>query len=238
MPEVGLSLVPRSHCSSAFADQTWAVVVARTGHTAKSRLAPALQPERRATLALAMLESILAACRAAGLGGTVAVVDSAEGVRRALAAGARAIREPGSGMNAAVALGVHEARARGAEAVLVLPGDVPLVTPNDLRSLVALLRHEQRAVAVATDEAGDGTNALGLRPPDVMAPAFGESSAWRHLAAGRRSGARVARLALPSLLLDVDTPEDLQRLRHAGWGAPRSPVARPASPPGRALPHP
>lgn len=214
------------------------MVVARTGPSAKSRLAPALLPHQRAALALAMLDAVLAACRAAGLGGTVAVVDTAGGVRRALAAGARAVSEPGGGMNAAVALGVQAAREQGAEAVVVLPGDVPLVAPDDLRALVEVLRPEPRVVAVATDAVGDGTNALALRPPDLIAPAFGAASAWRHLAAGRLAGAGVACLALPSLRLDVDTPEDLQRLWRAGWGTAMGPVSRsvppPELPPGRA----
>src|SRR5437588_12250568 len=53
----------------------WAVVVARAGSSAKSRLASALTHPQRQQLALAMLPDVLEACTASGLQGAVRVVD-------------------------------------------------------------------------------------------------------------------------------------------------------------------
>ena len=68
-------------------------------------------------------------------------------------------------------------------------------------------------LGVAPDRVGQGTNALALRPPDVIAPEFGPRSARRHLALARRAGVAACLVRLPTLAFDVDTPDDLARLR-------------------------
>jgi 2-phospho-L-lactate guanylyltransferase len=191
---------------------TWAVVVARADATAKTRLAPVLGPAERAALARAMLSDVLAACAGAGLAGTAAVVSAADGPPPA-PVGVLVVPDPGGGMNAAVRAGVLAAADAGAEAVLVLPGDVPLARPGDLRAVVAAADGLRRALVVVPDHAGTGTNALLLRPPDLVTTAFGAGSAVRHLAAGAAAGAAVRRLPVPSLANDVDTPSDLAALR-------------------------
>lgn len=219
-----------------------AVVVARTGPTAKSRLAPVLSADERAALALAMLEDVLAAC--AGLPRTdqgpttndqrhppgapssvlgpsssvsglvrIVVVDTLAGRAVAERAGFLALTDPGDGLNAAVEAGLAAAERAGADAALVLPGDVPLIRSDDLQALLAAAGDASRAVIVATDHAGTGTNALLLRPPRLVAPSFGIGSAARHLAAGRTAEAFVLRMDHPALGLDIDTPENLAELR-------------------------
>ncbi len=203
----------------------WAVVVARTGPTAKSRLAAVLGPSERAALALAMLADVLAACAAAPLAGTVVITDTRAGRDLAATRGARALADPGDGMNAAATAGLRAAAAAGAEAALILPGDVPLVRPDDLRAVVAA-GAAGPAVVVATDRAGTGTNGLLLRPPRVVAPTFGPGSAERHLAAGRRAGARPVRMLRPHLAADVDSPADLEALRLSAAGVTARALAR------------
>jgi 2-phospho-L-lactate guanylyltransferase len=194
----------------------WAVVVARTGPTAKSRLGPVLDSGQRIGLARAMLADVVAACRRAQLRGPV-VVTEAEATRRRLAGeGLPAAADDGTDMNLAVRTGIAAARAAGAGAVVVLPGDVPLVSPADLQRLAACATRDPReapVVGVATDQVGQGTNALALRPPDVIAPGFGPRSARRHLALARRAGVAACLVRLPTLAFDVDTPDDLARLR-------------------------
>jgi 2-phospho-L-lactate guanylyltransferase len=197
-------------------DGAWAVVVARTGPTAKSRLSTVLCPEERAALALAMLADVLAACAGAGLPGTVAVVDTDAGARVVGAAGAHALPDPGAGMNAAVAAGVRFAQARGAGAALVLPGDLPLVRPDDLRAVLAAATATP-ALVLVPDRAGRGTNALLLRPPHLVAPSFGPDSAARHADASARAGVHAVRLPL-ARFADVDIPPDLEWARRAGPG--------------------
>jgi 2-phospho-L-lactate guanylyltransferase len=79
-----------------------------------------------------------------------------------------------------------------------------------------------RNVVIVPDRHGQGTNALLLTPPDVMEPAFGEGSFARHAARARAAGAAVRVADLPSLALDVDTPEDLAALLAGRADAPRT----------------
>ena len=196
---------------------TWAVVVARTGPSAKSRLAALLTPEQRAGLALAMLDDLLTACGGAGLDGVVAVVDSPAGRALARERGALVEADGGADMNAAVLAGLGRATAGGAGAAIVLPGDLPCARAEDLAALAASPA-AGRSVAIATDHAGTGTNALLLRPPDAIGPSFGVGSAARHRALAAAAGAAVLTVERDRLARDVDTVEDLAALARLGVG--------------------
>jgi 2-phospho-L-lactate/phosphoenolpyruvate guanylyltransferase len=200
----------------ASAASAWAVVVARVGVRAKSRLAGALDPLQRTELALAMLSDVLDVCRRSGLAGTVAVVDAPAARTVAEARGALVISDSGAGdMNAAVEAGVQSALKRGARTVIVVPGDVPVLSSADLQALLNAAGDAPRAVVVGASRDGQGTNALLLRPPDVIAPGFGPPSVGRHVLAGRAAGARSVVRSHLGLALDIDTPNDLAALAAA-----------------------
>src|SRR5207245_175969 len=94
----------------------------------------------------------------------------------------------------------------------ILPTDLPFLSEEAIRRLVGASETEP-AVVIAPDWHEDGTNALFVRPPQVIAYAFGEHSFQRHVASARAVGAQVHICRLPELALDVDTPEDLERYR-------------------------
>jgi 2-phospho-L-lactate/phosphoenolpyruvate guanylyltransferase len=122
------------------------------------------------------------------------------------------------GQSAAVALGVSRALADGFARVLCIPGDCPALDPSELDALLAaadarassLVRSE---VVIVPDRHGTGTNGLLLTPPDAIEPAFGPGSCERHRALALAAGARCQIERPASLLLDVDTGEDLAALR-------------------------
>ena len=202
-------------------DRVWAVVVARVGDGAKSRLSPVLEPEERTWLARAMLADVLGVCLDSRdvLDGTLAVVDQkARDVAARFAT--TLLDDPSRGdMNAAVRAGVGTAQARGATSVLVLPGDIPSISVADVRHIVGVAGMAPRAVVVAASRDGQGTNALLLRPPHVIAPSFGPPSVRRHLEAGYAAGARTRLIENLGLARDVDTPPDLASLLDARVGA-------------------
>jgi 2-phospho-L-lactate guanylyltransferase len=204
------------------ASSVWAVIVARVGNGTKSRLAGALSATQRRELALAMLADVVEVCVGAGslLAGTLAVVDLADARLVVERGGAIAVTDPGPGdMNAAVLAGLRAARHQGATTAVVLPGDVPLISIADLEALLEAAGAAPRAVVVGASRDGDGTNALLLRPPDVIPPGFGPPSVQRHVQAGRAAGARTRVRPDLQLGLDVDTPEDLAFLRSGRPGA-------------------
>jgi 2-phospho-L-lactate guanylyltransferase len=58
-----------------------------------------------------------------------------------------------------------------------------------------------------TDRHGTGTNALALRPPDIIDFAFGPGSRHAHQTAAEAVGATYVEVDGP-LTVDLDTPDD------------------------------
>lgn len=185
------------------------VVAVQDAGRAKSRLGAHLDPSQRRSLVQAMLDDLLTAVRGAHVG-RIVVISPVNGYD-AVAHGhdADVLRDPGTGYLPAVMLGLAHVAEHAA--ALVLPGDLPQARSEDVARLLEALRTAAVVLAPSVD---GGTCALGLRPPGMMAPAFGPESASRHREAALAAGLTLLELRLPSLNRDVDTIEDLQ----AVWG--------------------
>ena len=200
--------------------RTVAVLPVKSFGRAKQRLRPAGLD--RAELAAAMVGDVLEALGAVrGLDGVV-VVSAQDLAGRP--AGTEWVHDPLEvGQSSAAARGVRAAVGRGAQRVLLVPGDCPALDPAEVD---ALLESAAPGVVIVPDRHGSGTNALLLDPPAVLTPAFGPGSFARHAALAHAAGATVRVGRLPSLELDVDTPGDLEALRAAldagRGGAPRT----------------
>lgn len=183
---------------------------------AKQRLTRALAPDERMALARAMLRDVLRALGRAGLDAVWVVTrdDEVSGIVRAL--GAKVLGEPENrGHTAAVALAQAHAARADARVFLTLPGDVPLVTAQEIRALADAAAAPTSAV-FAPSRSGLGTNGVALAPPTAMPLEFGEPSFDNHLAAARERGLTLRVLALPGLAVDIDGPDDLAILLAEG----------------------
>ncbi len=189
-----------------------AIVPVKRFHEAKQRLAPGIDEERRIALAMAMLEDVLEAIAAARtIERTIVVTGDPAAQEIASAASAEVVPDPADGGHVEAALaGIARAEVEGAECVVLLPGDCPLLDPRDLDRLLTGL--PDPFVAIVPDRHGEGTNALALSPPTAIRPAFGEGSCALHVAAAREAGTPFAVEELASLGLDLDTPADLVAL--------------------------
>jgi len=118
-----------------------------------------------------------------------------------------------AGQSAAASRGVARAVEKGADRVLLVPGDCPALDPNELDALLAKETGVAPSVVIVPDRHRTGTNALLLSPPGVIQPAFGEGSFARHRERAEAAGVRVRVEEVPSLALDVDTPDDFDALR-------------------------
>jgi len=189
-----------------------AVLPVKRFGAAKQRLAPGIEGERRRELAAAMLSDVLDAIgEARAVERTIVVSGDPGAVEIAAAAGAEVVPDPEDAGHVEAALaGVERAVAEGAGCVVLLPGDCPLLDPRELDRLLTGI--PERYAAIVPDRHGTGTNALALRPPDAIVPAFGEGSCARHVAAAREAGVPFGVEELPSLGLDLDTPADVVAL--------------------------
>ena len=194
---------------------------------AKTRLRPALGTDARESLALLMFENTLdhftrAAAAVPDRPWRVGVVTASPRIAAiANARGAETVGEPApagndvggdskggirDGINAAAGAAARWARDAGASSLLVIHADIPTLADDEVAALLAAGR--DRAVVIAASRDG-GTNALLVSPPDAIGFRFGPGSAAAHEAAARAAGLACARLDLPFLSCDMDTPDDL-----------------------------
>jgi 2-phospho-L-lactate/phosphoenolpyruvate guanylyltransferase len=195
--------------------RTAAVLPVKSFGRAKQRLGEAVGQPERAELAAGMVGDVLDALAAVpGLDEVVVVTAEPRAAGAARSAGAQVVDDPvEAGQSDAAARGIAFAVARGAERVLLVPGDCPALDAGEVGQLLG--GFAGAGVLIVPDRHGSGTNALRLTPPEVIAPAFGPGSFARHAARGAAAGAVVRVAQAPSLELDVDTPGDLAALSAA-----------------------
>jgi 2-phospho-L-lactate/phosphoenolpyruvate guanylyltransferase len=218
--------------------RTAAILPVKRFAAAKQRLSASVTEALRAELARAMVDDVLLALSATdAITQTIVVTGASSAAAAAREHGALVSRDSREqGQSAAVMLGVARALADRFERVLCIPGDCPALDPRELAALLELAPAPPAAapgargpasVVIVPDRHGTGTNGLVLTPPDAIAPSFGPGSFSRHLALAREAGVACEVCRPPSLILDIDTGEDLAALRDrlAGErerGAPRT----------------
>jgi len=189
----------------------WAIVPVKPLRRGKSRLATVLSQDERADLNRRLLAHTL------DILGDIPEIEHVLVVSRDPAAlalarehGARTVLENGTPhLNLALARATVVAQNYTTRAVLVVPADLPLLTVEDVRALLDKAK-DPPVVVVAPDRHHRGTNALLVCPVGLIDYDFGPGSFQRHCERARAAGARLEVVELPSLMLDVDLPEDLR----------------------------
>jgi 2-phospho-L-lactate/phosphoenolpyruvate guanylyltransferase len=185
-----------------------AVLPVKRLDAAKQRLA-SLDEERRRELAGAMVADVLEAIgKARAIDRLIVVSGDPLAQELASEAGAEVVPDPEDvGHVEAAQAGIARAEVEGAERVVLLAGDCPLLDPRELDRLLTGVPGNY--VGIVPDRHGTGTNALLLGPPAAIVPAFGEGSRDRHVEAARQAGIPFGIEELPSIELDLDTPADV-----------------------------
>ncbi|MFQ5541588.1 MAG: 2-phospho-L-lactate guanylyltransferase [Candidatus Binatia bacterium] len=197
-----------------------ALIPARGFEKAKRRLAPLLTAAEREILAEAMLRDVLQqVISARGIEG-VFVVTADAGVAQVVSSlGSRVIREQEErGESEAVAYALAVMKEYGVQSTLVVPGDIPLLRSGDIEFILEQVHAEVATSPLALlvpSHDRMGTNALLLSPHDVIRLRFGYDSFCRHLSEVAAKGLPLRVLENERIALDIDEPEDLERLLSA-----------------------
>lgn len=199
-----------------------AIVPLNSRTQAKTRLTDVLDSAERAALSRWLAQRVLDALRNAHIAPIGVVSPDDEVLRWAWQHGAQPVRQEGSGLNEALDIGRAWAMRGHADALMVVLGDLPLLTSDDVLALVSQAADapETPSVTMAPDRAGQGTNILLLRPPDALTFAFGVDSLARHTALARAVNIEPNIMRLPGAAFDVDTPNDLRELAERGVWRP------------------
>jgi 2-phospho-L-lactate guanylyltransferase len=223
--------------------RTAAILPVKRFSAAKQRLARSVREDLRAELAQAMVGDVLCALNECTRVEAMILVTCEHTVAAsARSMGAIVVEDTEeSGQSAAASLGLAQAIRKGFQRALCVPGDCPTLDPAEIDALLgggpSAERHRhfggraespaeiaigdlvdtkaRSEVVIVPDRHGTGTNGLLLCPPDAIAPAFGPGSCERHRALAAAAGV-ACRIERPSsLLLDIDTGDDLAALRSA-----------------------
>lgn len=188
----------------------WAIIPIKPLEDAKSRLAPALLPKQRFELAHAMFRHVLSVTAAVQqITGVLVISRDTKALAIAREIGAKTLQEGAfSDLNPALMRATMVVKNWRADAVLILPADLPFINSDDIRALVQ--QSEDRSLVIAADRACDGTNALLLRPPGAIEYAYGPGSCQRHIRLAEAAGLRVLVHQSDRMALDIDVPEDLK----------------------------
>ena len=187
----------------------WTIIPVKPLKNAKSRLASALSPDQRFLLAEAMLRQVLrVATSHPQVSGVLVISRDTKALAIARELGAKTLQEGAfSNLNPALLRATMFVKGWRADAVLILPADLPFIQDEDISGIIE--RSVERSLVIATDQARDGTNALLVKPPGAIEYAYGPGSFERHIRGAEAAGLQVRHYASEGLALDIDVPEDL-----------------------------
>ncbi len=191
----------------------WAIVPVKPLARAKSRLADELSPDERELLATNML------MRTVGLllpllDGVLVISRDSKALSMVRDLGAQTVQESGAPeLNNAIFRATQVLKAaRRADAVLIVPADMPMLSPADIDEVVSLGQYYQ-SVVIAPDRHEVGTNLLLVRPPGLIEYAYGAASFADHQALAMAVKAHLHIHYSERVGLDIDTPDDLAYYR-------------------------
>ncbi len=189
--------------------KVWLLIPAKPSWLSKQRLSPVLSEEERTHFTRWLLATLLATVHASTIEAFPLLLTSDPGLA-ALAApyGYSTLADPpNADLNEVLEHGRAYAVAHGGESLVVLPTDIPYLTPDALSTFIAHAGGVSPCVLIAPDREGIGTNALLLRPASAIPFRFGIDSAARHRAEAEKNGIPILEYRTPAFARDIDLPE-------------------------------
>jgi len=185
-----------------------AIIPVKQLDKAKTRLSSLLSNNERREFCLEMLEDVLVAVTTSKCSRWTVVVSADPTVLQvAKRFGVFSLIESRLGLNQAVSEAIDWCVQNGAKSTLILPADIPSVTPRDLAKIFSL--DKEAAMVISPSRSEDGTNALLLTPPNILPTFYGKHSFQRYIIEASKRAISFRTIKLPRIALDIDTVEDL-----------------------------
>jgi len=184
---------------------------------ANERLSSVLNQEGRTALAYEMLKDVFEAASESTLPDKIAVVTlDKKAMYMADKLDFAIINEENQeSESSSVDYALKVCKEMGAESVLVIPGDAPLITAQDIDFVIDKVKDYPHVIMVpAADKLG--TNAILRKPPDVITSMFGHDSFRKHKEQSDEKNIPYEVYELPNIALDIDEPADIEQLKTLG----------------------
>jgi len=192
----------------------WAIVPIKPLRRGKSRLSEILSEKERYKLNHQLFLNTIEVLRGVDEISDILVVSrDSDVLTESREFGVRTVTENGAPeLNNALRRASLFSRAFSTEGVLIVPADIPLLTPQDLRDFLSK-RTEPPMLVISPDRRRQGTNMLLVDPADLLTFSYGQDSFNRHIALAHSQGADVVIYENERIALDLDIPEDFDLLR-------------------------
>ena len=180
--------------------------------TAKQRLAEVLTQPQRSQLAEAMLCDVMAAASDVRNRIDVALVTGdARAQHLAREFDFVIIEDPrDESETVAIEMATTWCVRQGYDTTVVVPGDIPLITSDELHCVLDAAPAEGAVLVPAYDRRG--SNCILRRPAALIPLRFGNDSFLPHCEAMRKTGKEPVIFEMPGIGLDIDNPHELNLL--------------------------
>lgn len=186
------------------------IIPVKKFEAAKSRLGSLFSKSERKQIAQYMLEDVLQTITSMRERPVSVVVSNDISVKRISEKyNVNYVKETKNELNGAVSEAIKWCLKRRANSVLIIPSDIPLVQPKDLEKIFSL--KEDKSIVIVCSKDGEGTNALLLTPPKVIATFYGQNSFQQHLAIASKLNVKRHICRMSNIEFDLDTETDLKQ---------------------------
>lgn len=194
----------------------WFLIPVKRLERAKSRLAPVLSRRARVRLAWQLARRTLRVVAHVPEIHPLVISADLRVLALARSMGMDVYFDVWEELNRALTAACRYAVRHGAEAIGVLPIDLPRLRPEAIRALLGA-GFPDRGIVIAPDRRGQGTNALLIRPPGAIPFRFGPRSLEAFRASAEAIGLPVRLFHHEAFAFDLDTAADWAAWRAGAW---------------------
>lgn len=194
--------------------RTFAIVPVKRFDRSKSRLGAILSSgERRKLSELLLVNTIRTLEQSSAISSTIIVTSESSVVEIVGTTRAEFLKlDNDNGVNAALLSADKYSSWNGADATLVIPQDIPLLSATDINNLCSRAERLERCIVICPSIRYDGTNALLRKPPRLMKTLYDKDSFNSHIRAAVKINVPIRFFLSVRMMKDLDSAEDIRIL--------------------------
>jgi 2-phospho-L-lactate guanylyltransferase len=194
--------------------RTFAIVPVKRFDRSKSRLGAILSSgERRKLSELLLVNTVRTLQQSRAISSTIIVTSESSVVEVVGTTRAKFLKlDNDNGVNAALLLADKYSSQNGADATLVIPQDIPLLSATDINNLCCRAEPLARCIVICPSIRYDGTNALLRKPPRLMKTLYDKDSFNSHIRAAVKMNVPIRFFLSRRMMKDLDSAEDIRIL--------------------------